>query len=237
MINLLDYSTSTAEVNRFMKIYVCINSLPGIIAVTMTARQRVLEYIRKQRIASAEQIGHGLNMSAATVRHHLSILLADGRVIMTGGRHKESRGRPVKLYGLSEKSIGDNFPLLAAAVLEELLKTHSSAKRSETIDAVARKLALRFEGDDLSDLPAAKRLAIVVEKLNEMHYQARWEAGAQGPRFLFAHCPYAAIIERHPELCRMDETLLAVGAGAGTHQLAKIGASPPGSPYCVFQIG
>jgi len=201
----------------------------------MTARQRILEYLGKQRIASAAQIGQGLNMSAAAVRHHLSVLLMDGRIVWIGGKRKESRGRPVKLYGLSDKSIGDNLPLLTDVVLTELLKDRSSEKRNEAINAIARILALGFAGDDALNPPMAKRLAIVVEKLNELHYQARWEAGAQGPRILFAHCPYAAIIEKHPELCRMDEAFLAELTGISVHQLAKIGGPPLGLPYCVFQ--
>ena len=200
---------------------------------TTTARQRVLSYLRKQRIASAAQIGHGLNMSAATVRHHLSIMLADGRIALVGEKRRVGRGRPVKYYGLSEKSLGDNFPLLSDAVLEELLKRLSPARRDETINVIARKLVLQF-GEDNLNVPMAKRLTIIIEKLNELHYQARWEAGAQGPRLLFAHCPYAAIIAKHPELCKMDETLLGELMSTKVRQLAKIGQRPAGSLYCVF---
>jgi predicted ArsR family transcriptional regulator len=142
----------------------------------------------------------------------------------------------VKLYGLSEKSIGDNFPLLADAMLEELLKSRSPVKWKDTFHALAQKLALRLGDDGVLNLPMAKRLSNVVERLNEMHYQARWEAGVQGPRILFAHCPYAAIIEKHPELCRIDEAFLAELTKSTTHQHAKIGGGPAGSPYCVFQV-
>jgi predicted ArsR family transcriptional regulator len=201
----------------------------------ITARQRVVNYLKKQRSASAAQIGRGLNMSAATVRHHLSILLADGRITLTGARRRQGRGRPVKIYGLSEKSLGDNFALLSDAVLDELVQGLSAAKLDEVINAVARKLTLQF-GNDALDVPIAKRLSIIVEKLNELHYQARWEAGAQGPRILFAHCPYAAIIDHHPELCKMDETLLGELVSAQARQLAKIGQQPAGSSYCIFGI-
>ena len=105
----------------------------------ITARQRVFNYLKKQRSASAAQIGRGLNMSAATVRHHLSILLADGRITLIGARRRQGRGRPVKIYGLSEKSLGDNFALLSDAVLDELLQGLSAAKRDVAIRAVARK--------------------------------------------------------------------------------------------------
>jgi predicted ArsR family transcriptional regulator len=83
--------------------------------------------------------------------------------------------------------------------------------------------------------PVAKRLNLVVEKLNQMNYHTRWEAGAGGPRILFGHCPYAAIIARHPALCKMDESLLTQLMGQPAEQLSKIGQNK--SLLCVFAIG
>ena len=74
------------------------------------------------------------------------------------------------------------------------------------MEAVAKHLA--GESDFVSQ-PIARRLALVVEKLNQMNYHSRWEAGAEGPQIHFGHCPYEAIVERHPELCEMDVSLLS----------------------------
>jgi len=74
------------------------------------------------------------------------------------------------------------------------------------MDALAKRLA----GDaDLASHPIARRLNLIVEKLNQMNYHARWEAGADGPRIIFGHCPYAAIVGKHPELCDMDVSLVS----------------------------
>ena len=200
-----------------------------------TSRQRILNYLKKQRPASAAQIGHALNISAADVRHHLSILLEDGRIALIGEKRGFGRGRPVNLYGLSEKSLGDNFPPLTDVVLDELLKKLSPARRAGALKAIAAKLALQF-GDLDPSLPMAKRLEVVVDQLNKRHYQARWEAGPHGPRILFAHCPYAAIIQDHPELCQMDESLLGERMDAAARQLAKMGQPPAESMYCVFHL-
>ncbi len=201
----------------------------------ITSRQRVLGYLKNQRSASAAQIGRGLNMSAANVRHHLSVMLEDGRIALIGEKGRGGRGRPVKLYGLSEKSLGDNFALLSDAILGELLNGLSPVKRDGMLDTIAKTLAVQFEANNLN-IPMPKRLQSIVDKLNELHYQARWEAGPQGPRILFAHCPYTAIIEKHPELCGVDENLVGNLMNAKACQLAKIGQQPIGSPYCVFGI-
>jgi predicted ArsR family transcriptional regulator len=88
-----------------------------------------------------------------------------------------------------------------------------------------------LDGDQFVNLPVSKRLALLVEKLNEMHYQARWEAGADGPRVLFGRCPYAAVIGKHPELCQMDVSLLGNALGREVRQLGKIEKAQGG---CVF---
>ncbi len=172
-----------------------------------TARQKVLSYLKKQRTASAAQIGRALSMSAANVRHHLSVLLSDGRISMVGETKKMGRGRPVKMYRLSEHLRGDNLTLLSDQVLSQWLNKLSESKREDALRALAKGLGEQFERVD-PKVPVAKRLAFVVDQLNRFHYQARWEAGAEGPRILLGNCPYAAIIEKHPELCRMDNAML-----------------------------
>lgn len=95
----------------------------------------------------------------------------------------------------------------------------SEASSSLKIDALAKRLA----GDsDFKSQPIAKRLNFIVEKLNQMNYHAKWEAGAGGPRILFGHCPYAAIIAKRPELCKMDAALLTELFGDELEQIAKI---------------
>lgn len=198
-----------------------------------TARQKILTYFKKQRVASAAQIGRGLNMSAATVRHHLSIMLADERIEMLVENRKAGRGRPVKLYKLSEKFLGNNLALLSDAILREWLNGLSPSKREDALKKIARALVNQI-GSSAPDVPAAKRLAIVIEKLNALHYQARWEAGAEGPRILFGHCPYAAIIKDHPELCQVDAEVLSNALQSTARQTAKIDVN--GAAACMFAL-
>jgi predicted ArsR family transcriptional regulator len=201
----------------------------------VTARHKVLAYLKKQRVASPIQIGRALKMSAANVRHHLSILTADGRIVMIGETRDKRRGRPMKVYGLSEKSLGDNLSLLSSVLLKSWQMTFPASKRQSTMHLLAEELANQIGRTNPYDL-ITKRLANLIEKLNEMHYQSRWEAGAEGPRILFSHCPYAAIIDKHPELCQMDGFLLGEEIGAKVRQLAKIDQKPDGISHCIFLI-
>lgn len=202
-------------------------------AVT-TARQKVLTYLAKNRAVSATQIGRALKMSAANVRHHLSVLCSDGRASVVGETRKGGRGRPVKLYGLSENLLGNNLAFLADGLLDEFLKKLSPAKQEDALQALARQLAAT--GKTTETLGMSKRLAQTIENLNQLNYQARWEAGAEGPRILFGHCPYASIIEKHPELCRMDAAMLEEMMGTRTRQIGKIEPGAQESGFCIFII-
>ena len=191
----------------------------------VTARQKVLAYFIKTRTASAREISRALKMSPATVRHHLRVMVADGRLEMSFMRALDGRGRPEKVYSLPQSALGDNLAVLGDAVLAE-------AGSSVRMEALAKRLA----GDsNFANQPISRRLNQSVEKLNEMNYHARWEAGSQGPRLIFTHCPYAAILQKHPELCKMDRELLENLVGYSAAQIFKIGTEA--SPICVFAIG
>jgi predicted ArsR family transcriptional regulator len=191
----------------------------------ITARHKVLAYLNKTRTASARQVSRALKMPAANVRHHLRILASDGRLEVTSLREREGRGRPEKVYSLPRAALGDNLSALADALLAE-----PDSKLG--MDVLAKRLA--GETNNVSQ-PVARRLNIAVEKLNQMNYHAHWEAGSAGPRIIFGHCPYAAIIEKHPELCRMDKALLSEWMGQSAEQIFKIGKD--GSSVCVFVMG
>lgn len=176
-----------------------------------TARQKVLAYFTKNRTASAREISRSLKMSPATVRHHLRVLSADGRLEMEALRGRDGRGRPEKVYSLPRSALGDNLSILAEALLTE-------AGSKVRMEALAKRLA----GDENSShQPIAKRLNLIIKKLNQMNYHSHWEAGAEGPRILFGHCPYAAIIAKHSELCKMDEALVATLTGKGVERESK----------------
>lgn len=193
----------------------------------ITARQKVLAHLKKTRAASAREIARALKMSAPNVRHHLSVLCSDGRVEFVAVNNREGRGRPEKMYSLSQAALGDNLSALANALLTE-------ADSKIKMDAVASRI---LNSNQFTNLPVTKRLVLLVEKLNEMHYQARWEAGAEGARVIFGRCPYATVIEYHPELCKMDAAVLKKALGRPVLQSAKSEAGGRGLCPFIFRVG
>ncbi len=126
--------------------------------------------------------------------------------------------------------------MLSDALLEAWRETVPAPSEEALVKALVRGLMKQIGANELR-APSARRIASLVSRLNALHYQANWEAGAQGPRILFRHCPYAEIIQAHPELCRMDAELLSQRLGARATQVSKIDLRLGGSPHCIFVLG
>lgn len=191
-----------------------------------TVRQKVLAHLKKTRTASAREIARALKMSAPNVRHHLSVLCSDGRVEFVSVNNREGRGRPEKMYSLSEAALGDNLPALTNALL-----TAASPKLS--VEPLASHI---LDMGQFASLPITKRLSLLVEKLNEMHYQAHWEAGSDGPRVIPGRCPYAKVIVGHPEICKMDAMIMSGALGRTVVPSPKNDATGRGACPFVFQV-
>src|ERR1041384_6478198 len=99
-----------------------------------TVRQKVLAYLNKTRTASAREVARALQISPATVRHHLRVLASDGRLEETFTRARDGRGRPEKIYSLPRWALGDNLAALSDALLVE-------AKSGVKVEALAKRLA------------------------------------------------------------------------------------------------
>ncbi len=193
----------------------------------ITARQKVLAHFKKTRSASAREIARALNMSVPNVRHHLGVLVSDGRLEVNAVQQRGGRGRPEKAYSLSQSALGDNLSVLADALMNEKVN----------LEAVGERIAQSQGMVGIANQPMTKRLSLLVDKLNEMHYQARWEAGAEGPRILFGRCPFTKVIENHPELCRLDAAILEKSMGRPIAQTTKSESSGRGLCPFVFQVG
>ena len=191
----------------------------------ITTRQKILDYLKRNRTVSSREIARVLQMTPANARHHLGILAADGRVEVISQR-QGGRGRPEKVYRLAGTLVGDNLSALADALLTEV-------GQKIKMEALGKRIA---GASALSGQPLMRRLTSTVDRLNTMHYQVRWEAGAEGPRVILGHCPYAKLVEQYPQLCQMDAALLGELLGAQVKQLAKQEKGAGGLPYCAFVL-
>jgi len=196
-----------------------------------TTRQKILNYLKRTQTVSPREVARVLRTTPANARHHLGILAADGRVEVVSQRQaplrgQVGRGRPEKVYRLAGTLVGDNLSVLVNALLAEIDEDFE-------IEAVGRRIA----GESAtSSHSLMHRLTSTIERLNAMHYQARWEAGAEGPRIILGRCPYAGLVAKHPQLCQMDAALLAELLSSNVRQTAKLEIGAGDKPFCAFVL-
>jgi predicted ArsR family transcriptional regulator len=207
-----------------------------------TARQQVLNTVRSQRIVTASEISRTMQMTQANARHHLNVLVEQGLVAVVGLRPVQGKGRPEKLYGLSMQAAGHNLNWLAGALLDVLMEREVDSPDETAPEHLAKRLlsdaeqALpeEFELKDLQKYHLTQRLFQAVQIFNHYYYEAHWEAHASAPHFILGQCPYAAIIDRHPELCIMDRLAVERLAGMPVEQTAKRQPDNRGLRQCIF---
>ncbi|MCJ7530096.1 MAG: helix-turn-helix domain-containing protein [Anaerolineales bacterium] len=191
-------------------------------------RQGILDYLRTNHQATPGELSRSLQVTAANIRHHLGILQEQGLVEVVGQSVPSGRGRPRQLYALNSSAQANNLAQLTRALLECI-----APDQEEILRNVARTLA----GESLALHPnPTQRLYQAVQRLNALNYNARWEARLGGPRVMLEHCPYAPILNQHPELCQMDGYLVERLTGLDVQQTARIEQSSTGPKACIFSV-
>jgi predicted ArsR family transcriptional regulator len=197
-----------------------------------SSRQTILDLLDNKRTATPLEIAQALHMTTANVRHHLAILEAEGVVEAIGEQTAGKRGRPARLFTLTSLTRQHNLDELANALLDELLDQKSPADQQVLIRQIARILA----DPGKSSGKTSQRFFRAINRLNEMHYNAHWEAHAQAPFLIFRHCPYARILPTHPILCQMDAYLIQELLDEPAHLVERLATDNLGAIYCKFVI-
>jgi predicted ArsR family transcriptional regulator len=198
-----------------------------------STRERILDFLNHHGRASAHQMARAFGMTGANLRHHLIILREHGLIEILGESPAEGRGRREQLYALSDAAKPQNLQLLAGILLGEYGRTDLPKQTAARLRRLAKRLSA---GAQPIRGHITQRLVAAVSRLTELAYQPRWEAQPQAPQIVLGHCPYAAIIADHPELCKMDALLLQELVGEKAEQLTKMKPGPNGLPECVFAV-
>ncbi len=179
-------------------------------------RQQIIDYLQANRMATSIEMSHVFLVTPANIRHHLKLLIKSGLVQEIGKEPVRGRGRPTKLYSLTENALKHNLTGLTSALLTTLSKNQS--EMNETLS----QTAIHLLGDHPTSSSAHIQLNHAVEKLNQLKYQASWEASPNGPKIILRNCPYALILPEHPELCNLDVALLSKLLQRPFEQIAKL---------------
>lgn len=196
-------------------------------------RQRIVNILDQRETASVRELSRLLNVTPANIRHHLAVLIEQGSVKVVGFKENTSRGRPTAVYSLTQPALKDNLGLLSSLLLQKLQDSTHPSSQDAMLRWLAQRLASQFPHILLNP---TQRIYSAVQSLNQLNYDAHWEARVESPRIMLGHCPYAAILDEHPEMCQVDEYLIEHLTGDACDLIAKQAPTPSGRRHCIFRI-
>jgi len=183
-------------------------------------RERILEYVVRQREARVDDMAAGLGITNAAVRRHLDHLRADG--LVDARAVKQATGRPYYAYFATEKAT-QSVPPAYADLLERMLR--SLGEREDVIatvmTSVAESLASKHR-HEVSGLSAEELVAQVTESLRAEGILEGWRSEEDGIHLVNGQCPYhkAAAISKLP--CESDRKAIELLLGHEVEQLNRI---------------
>jgi predicted ArsR family transcriptional regulator len=196
-------------------------------------RQDILDYLQRYHTATVEEFSRVLSLTRPNIRHHLNLLIGQGMVKEAGQIPPGGRGRPTLVYMLVPSAQREGMEQMVSALLDEVNAEKNDNARQQRL----HNLAARLQRDEVDPGQSTTlRLNAAVQRLNQLHYQAHWEARATGPQVILGQCPYAAILPHHPELCQIDRYLIEDMGGRPVKQVEKIAAKPEGPHMCRFVV-
>ncbi len=174
-------------------------------------RERILRLLLERQRCTVNELAAAVGINPISVRHHINKLEAEGLIAWEDERH--GIGRPRRVYYLTEAGL-EKFPSRYVQLTVRLLQQLKSTLPQETVARLFRNMAQELaseltSGLDLENLDLPQRLELVTRLLEREGFTVEWED--DGERFILREktCPYYRIGQAHPEVCIMDETLIA----------------------------
>jgi predicted ArsR family transcriptional regulator len=198
-------------------------------------RNRILDYFSKNYSASAADLSNTLGLTKPDIQYHFKILLKEGVIekLTPEPGDQARRGRPTIHYRLTKDYYLNNLHPLLNAVLNVGLSSLESPHAKEEF---YMKVAYELVGTHKAAGSLAQSLSQALYYLNRLNYQAHWEAHHDGPKIIFRNCPYVTLIDKYPELCLMDVSILEHILDASVNKTRHIQDEDFVPPSCIFRM-
>ena len=207
--------------------------------VETDTRRRILLYVLRHGPVSATTISEAFGLSAAGVRRHLDNIVADGLAEAVDAPRSGQRGRPAKLFRLTDAGraqFGHDYDTLALLALRAL---KNSGGEEAVEDFAAQRIndllgdIPELDGDYADDRDVKAQAKNIAEALTNRGYAATVSHAAGGVQICRHHCPIQDVAEEFPELCAAEHWVVAELLGQHTQPLATIA---DGNGICTTHI-
>jgi len=187
-------------------------------------RDLVARSILENGPSSASTLASRLGITAAGIRRHLDLLVADG-VLVARNPHSalvRGRGRPSKVFLMSDagrEKFEHSYDDLAVAAL----KFMSAQSGEHLVAAFADSRAKDIERKAAIALLHSKNKNETLAKfLTQQGYAASIHVRGMGEELCQHHCPIAHVASQFPALCEAETEALSRLLGTHVQRLATI---------------
>lgn len=200
-----------------------------------STRQKVLHTLLRDHRCTVNELAEAVEINPISVRHHLSRLQAEGLVTAEEERH--GVGRPRQVFFLTEAGM-EQFPTrylrLTIRLLEQLKESLPSKMVDQLFSQMAADLVEEYaRSANMQGLNIEQRLELVHELLREEGFDLEWEKRENQYFIREVNCPYLHVGQNHPEVCRIDQTLISTVLDMPTE---KVKCILDGDNQCTYVV-
>ena len=201
-------------------------------------RERVAQLILELGPSTASALSSQLGLTAAGVRKHLDAMVGDGTLVSREApvRGPRGRGRPARVFALSDQGHAKKGPSAYDAVAVEALRFLRETAGEQAVEEFARRRVSDWESRyeaQIASLPLADRPAALADALSADGFAATVHDGGCGVQVCQHHCPVQHVAEEFPALCEAETE--AIGRLVGRH-VQRLATIAHGDGVCTTHI-
>ena len=189
-----------------------------------STRGQIITLLRRSS-RTVDELAQALDLTHTAVRAHLAALERDGLVQQRSERR--GSGKPSSVYNLTPAA-EYLFPKSYCLYLDQLLGVLGERKPADDVDTLMREVGRRIAAQ--WTIPPGElrvRLDAATEVLNELGGLMERETEGETLCIRGYRCPFAAVVQDHPEVCDLAETLLSELVGVPiVEQCGRTGPEP-----------
>lgn len=198
-----------------------------------STRDRILQTLLTHPRSTITELADEVGINAISVRHHIASLQAEGLISVDEERH--GVGRPHQVYNLTESG-SEKFPTNYLRLTTKILDQMKSTLPAPVVDKLFTEIALDMSSnyhDMAANLTLEEKLNLIKNLLSREGFTVDWEKTGDEYRIHEISCPYYHVGQNHPEVCKVDQTMIA---SILSIPVEKINCLLLGNDHCTYVV-
>jgi predicted ArsR family transcriptional regulator len=192
-----------------------------------------LQTLLRRPRSTINDLAEAVGINPISVRHHLTNLQVEGLVTTDEERH--GVGRPRQVYNLTESG-SEKFPTSYLRLTTKILDQMKNTLPAPVVEKLFTEIALDMSSNyqELAEnLTLEEKLNLIQNLLSREGFMVEWEKAGDEYRINEISCPYFHVGQNHPEVCKVDQTMIA---SILSIPVEKINCLLFGSDHCTYVV-